>query len=185
LEPRIPTTQPHAAGETFAAAFETARSLTIEVAHTPEFDRAAERALKVQGGNVESLAGPERLRRIRAAGARYGVQLQALRQFEPWALYVLFSLPPAEIQGSRRTLDFALQDRAGAQVPVLAPGAYRRLAGRETPRELVRLAARLRVGRARSARLGRRDLGSLTPAANRAAAPAGGGAARGIWGWTA
>jgi hypothetical protein len=98
--------------EPVAATFETARSLTIEVVRTPEFDRAVERSIKIQGSDVEPLVGPERLSRIRAAGARYGLQLQALRQLKPWALYVLFSLPPAEVQNSRRTLDFALQDSA-------------------------------------------------------------------------
>jgi uncharacterized protein YbaP (TraB family) len=98
--------------EPVAATFETARSLTIEVVRTPEFDRAVERSMKIQGSDVEPLVGPERLSQIRAAGARYGLQLQALRQLKPWALYVLFSLPPAEVQNSRLTLDFALQDRA-------------------------------------------------------------------------
>ena len=95
-----------------AAAFETASSLTIEMVHTPEVDSAAERAVKIPGGNVEPSVGAERLGHIRAAGARYGLHLQALRQFKPWALYVLFSLPPAEIRNSRPTLDFALQGSA-------------------------------------------------------------------------
>ena len=95
-----------------AAAFETASSLTIEMVHTPEVDSAAERAVKIPGGNVEPSVGAEQLGHIRAAGARYGLHLQALRQFKRWALYLLFFQPPAEIRNSRPTLDFALQGNA-------------------------------------------------------------------------
>jgi uncharacterized protein YbaP (TraB family) len=95
-----------------AAAFETAKSLAIEIVHTPEVDSAVGRAMKIPGGNVERLVGPERFGQIRAAGARYGSDVEALRQFKPWALYLLFSLPPAEIRDSKPALDFVLQESA-------------------------------------------------------------------------
>jgi uncharacterized protein len=95
-----------------AAAFETAKSLAIEIVHTPEVDGVVGWALKIPGGNVERLVGPERFGQIRAAGARYGSRPEALRQFKPWALYLLFSLPPAEIRDSKPALDFVLQESA-------------------------------------------------------------------------
>jgi very-short-patch-repair endonuclease len=58
------------------------------------------------------LVGPERFGHIKAAGARYGLHPEALRQLKPWALYLVFAQPPAEIWSSRQALDFALQDRA-------------------------------------------------------------------------
>ena len=102
-----------------AAAFETARSLTIEIVDTPESDRAVAQAVKIPGGQVERLVGPERFRQIRAAGARYGLHPEALRQLKPWALYLLFAQPPAELRSSRQALDFALQERADQRgIPV-------------------------------------------------------------------
>jgi uncharacterized protein len=95
-----------------AAAFETAKSLAIEMVHTPEVDSALERAMKIPGGDVERLVGPERFGQIRAAGARYGLQPEALRQLKPWALYLLFSLPPVEIRDSKPALDCVLQESA-------------------------------------------------------------------------
>jgi uncharacterized protein len=92
-----------------AAAFETAQSLAIEIVHTPAVDTAVGRAMKIPGGNVERLVGPERYGQIRAAGARYGSQPEALRQLKPWALYLLFSLPPAEVRDRKPALDFVLQ----------------------------------------------------------------------------
>jgi TraB/PrgY/gumN family len=107
--------------EPVAAAFETASSLTIEIVHTPEVDRAVERAVKIPDGNVERLVGQERFRQIKAAGARYGSDLEALRRFKPWALYLLFTRPPAEIRNNPPELDFVLQQRAGEQgIPVSA-----------------------------------------------------------------
>jgi uncharacterized protein len=102
-----------------AAAFEAATSLAIEIVHTPEVDSAIGRAMKIPGGNVERLVGPERFGQIRAAGTRYGSQPEALRQLKPWALYLLFSLPPAEIRDSKPALDFVLQQSAEARgIPV-------------------------------------------------------------------
>jgi uncharacterized protein len=102
-----------------AAAFETAQSLAIEIVHTPEVDRVVEQTVKMPGGNVERLVGPERFRQIRAAGARYGSPPEALRQLKPWALYLLFSLPPAEIRDRKPALDFVLQESAEARgIPV-------------------------------------------------------------------
>jgi uncharacterized protein len=98
--------------EPVAAAFATAKSLAIEIVHTPEGDRVIAQAMQVPGGNVERLVGPERFGQIRAAGARYGSRPEALRQLKPWALYLLFSLPPAEIRDSRPALDFVLQESA-------------------------------------------------------------------------
>jgi uncharacterized protein YbaP (TraB family) len=95
-----------------AAAFENAKNLAIEIVHTPEVDSAVERTTKIPGGNVERLVGPERFKQITAAGARYGSQPEALRQFKPWALYLLFSLPPAEVRDSNPALDFVLQESA-------------------------------------------------------------------------
>jgi uncharacterized protein YbaP (TraB family) len=102
-----------------AAAFETATSLAIEIVRTPEVDSAIGRAMKIPGGDVERLVGPERFERIRAAGSRYGPRPDALRQLKPWALYLLFSLPPAEIRDSTPALDFVLQESAEARgIPV-------------------------------------------------------------------
>jgi uncharacterized protein YbaP (TraB family) len=102
-----------------AAAFETASSLTLEIVRTPDVDRTVERAVKIPGGSVERLVGPERLRQIRAAGAHYGANFEALRQLKPWALYLFFSQPRAEIRDSRQSLDFVLQrDAAQRGIPV-------------------------------------------------------------------
>jgi uncharacterized protein YbaP (TraB family) len=50
------------------------------------------------GRTLGDIAGPERMARIVAAGARYGLPPEALQQFRPWALNMIFSMPPSEME---------------------------------------------------------------------------------------
>ena len=84
--------------EPVAAVFATAASLTIEVVRSPavEAELLRERLLE-RGDNLAALVGPERFERVKQVGARYGLAEAQLRQFKPWALMTLFSVPPAAL----------------------------------------------------------------------------------------
>jgi uncharacterized protein len=103
--------------EPVAAVFGNATSLTIEVVRTPAVEAELLHArLLERGDNLAALVGPERFERVKEVGARYGLAEAQLRQFKPWALMTLFSVPPAELLGRRSStalpLDWMLQERA-------------------------------------------------------------------------
>lgn len=102
---------------------ESAASLTMEVvlddAASQEMARAT---LLPEGRLLGDLAGQERMQRIVETGARYGIPGEALQRFRPWAVQMMFSLPPAEMQrqaAGALFLDRVLQRRAAERgIPV-------------------------------------------------------------------
>lgn len=105
--------------EPVAAQFDGAHSLAVEVVQTSRAVRAYRSAMEIPNGNLELLIGSERLRLVEAVGARYGLSERRLRTLKPWALSVLFSVPPAEALAARPTLDKVLEEKAkGRDIPV-------------------------------------------------------------------
>jgi uncharacterized protein YbaP (TraB family) len=95
-----------------AAQFDGAHSLAVEVVQTPSAVRAYRDAMEIANGDLELLIGPERMTLVEEVGARYGLPEWRLRRLKPWALSVLFSVPPAEMQTRRPTLDQVLEEKA-------------------------------------------------------------------------
>ena len=105
--------------EPVAARFDGAHSLAVEMVQTPRAVRAYRRAMEIPNGDLELLIGPERMKMVVEVGARYGLSERRLRRLKPWALSVLFSVPPAEARAARPTLDKVLEVQAeGRAMPV-------------------------------------------------------------------
>ena len=70
------------------------------------------------GQTLAAIAGPERMARIEAAGAKYGFPPESLLALKPWAVFMIYSVPPSEFvrqaQGEP-ALDGALQQLAEAR----------------------------------------------------------------------
>lgn len=74
-------------------------SVTVELVLDDEATKAMGQAMVLTDGRVlGDIAGPDRMARIEAVGAVYGMPPEALQQFRPWAVNMLFSLPPSELQ---------------------------------------------------------------------------------------
>jgi uncharacterized protein YbaP (TraB family) len=74
-------------------------SITVELVLDDDATMAMGQAMILTDGRtLGDIAGPERMARIAAAGARYGMPAEALQQFQPWAVSMIFSLPPSELQ---------------------------------------------------------------------------------------
>ena len=94
-------------------------SVTVEMV----LDDAATMALGqamilTDGRTLGDIAGPERMARIEAIGANYGMPPGALQQFRPWAVNMIFSIPPSEIQRQATgapMLDNVLRENAEAR----------------------------------------------------------------------
>ncbi len=100
-----------------------ADSLTIEIVLDDAANMAlAHATLLPEGRRLGDIVGPERLRRIVETGARYGVPGEQLERFRPWAVQMMFSLPPAEVRRQSEGglfLDKVLAARAAARgIPV-------------------------------------------------------------------
>lgn len=100
-----------------------AGSLTVELVMDEAANATMARAtLLPEGRRLGDIVGPERFRRIADTAARYGMPGDALHRFRPWALQMLFSLPPAEMQRQAEGapfLDKVLQTRAAERgIPV-------------------------------------------------------------------
>ena len=105
--------------EPVATQFAGARSLAVEVVQAPAAVQALRRAIEMPDGDLELLIGPERMRLVEEAGARYGVPERRLRTLKPWALSLLFGMPPREVRDPRPPLDQVLVNNAEARaVPV-------------------------------------------------------------------
>jgi uncharacterized protein len=105
--------------EPVATQFAGARSLAVEVLQISAAVRTYGRAIEIPEGDLELLIGPERMRLVKEAGARYGMPEGQLRRLKPWVLSVLFSMPPREVRDGRPTLDQVLEQSAQARaVPV-------------------------------------------------------------------
>ncbi len=91
-------------------------SLTIEVVLDDAANTAlAHATLLPEERRLGDIVGPERLRRVVETGARYGIPAEQIERFRPWALQLMFSLPPAEIERQAKGglfLDKVLQLRA-------------------------------------------------------------------------
>jgi uncharacterized protein YbaP (TraB family) len=106
--------------EPVAAAFEAAQSLGLEVVLNADAIGQMRAAMRLPGGDLESLLGRARFERVADVGWRYGVGAAALLELKPWAVMDLFSLPPAEFarqnaRGAEPPLDLLLQHRAAAR----------------------------------------------------------------------
>ena len=99
--------------------FDSANSLTVEVAMTEEVMIEAMRAVALAPGrDLEGIVGTERFQEIVRLAERYGMGPDQLNRMKPWAVTVVFSLPPADVGDplrSLRVLDFQLQLRAASQ----------------------------------------------------------------------
>lgn len=74
-------------------------SITVELVLDDDATMAMGQAMILTDGRtLVDIAGPERMARIQAVGARYGMPAEALQQFQPWAVGMIFSLPPSELQ---------------------------------------------------------------------------------------
>jgi uncharacterized protein YbaP (TraB family) len=74
-------------------------SITIEMVMDDAVMATMGQAMILNDGRtLGGIAGPQRMARIEAAGARYGMPSEVLQQFRPWAVNMLFSLPPSELQ---------------------------------------------------------------------------------------
>lgn len=93
-----------------------ADSLTIEVVLDDAANTIMGQAMLLpEGRRLGDIAGPELWRRVAETGARYGVPAEFLQRFQPWAVQMIFSLPPAEMRRQSEGgayLDKVLQMRA-------------------------------------------------------------------------
>ena len=98
-------------------------SITIELLLDEAATAAMGRAMMLNDGRkLSDIAGPERMARIGEVGARYGMPGDALQSFRPWAVNMIFSVPPSEFQrqaSGAPMLDAALLDHGEARgIPV-------------------------------------------------------------------
>jgi uncharacterized protein YbaP (TraB family) len=48
------------------------------------------------GRTLAGIAGPQRMARVEAAGAKYGFPPESLLPLKPWAVFMIYSIPPSE-----------------------------------------------------------------------------------------
>lgn len=93
-----------------------AKSLALEIVMTGEVRTALGQAMmRFDGRSLRDVAGPGLSRRIAATGARYGMAPEQVEMLKPWALMLLFSIPPSEFMrqsAGRVPLDQLLQQEA-------------------------------------------------------------------------
>jgi len=74
-------------------------SVTVEMVIDDDVMAAMGQAMILNDGRtLGGIAGPERMARIEEVGAIYGMPAGALQRFQPWAVSMIFSLPPSEMQ---------------------------------------------------------------------------------------
>ncbi len=99
-----------------AQALERADSLALEIVMTGEVRSALGQAMLLfDGRTLRDIAGPGLTRRVAATGARYGMAPEQVQLLKPWALMLLFSIPPSEFlrqSAGRVPLDQMLQQQA-------------------------------------------------------------------------
>lgn len=99
-----------------------ANSLALEIVMTGEVQTALGQAMLLfDGRTLRDIAGPGLTRRVAATGARYGMAPEQVQLLKPWALMLLFSIPPSEFMrqsAGRVPLDQLLQQMAQSrQIP--------------------------------------------------------------------
>lgn len=94
-------------------------SVTVEMVLDDAAMAVMGQAMVLNDGRIlGDIAGPKRMARIEAVGARYGMPPEALQQFQPWAVNMIFSIPPSEIQRQATgapMLDNVLRENAEAR----------------------------------------------------------------------
>jgi uncharacterized protein YbaP (TraB family) len=79
-------------------AFESSSSATFEVIMTNETRTKMSTAMVLRDGRtLDQIVGAKRFEAVVAAGRRYGLPPDSLRQFKPWAIATVFSIPQAEL----------------------------------------------------------------------------------------
>lgn len=74
-------------------------SITVELVLDAAATMAMGQAMVLTDGRtLGDIAGPARMARIAAVGANYGMPPDMLRQLWPWAVSMVFSVPPSELQ---------------------------------------------------------------------------------------
>lgn len=100
-----------------------ANSLALEIVMTGEVRMALGQAMLLfDGRTLRDIAGPGLSQRVAATGARYGMAPEQVQLLKPWALMLLFSIPPSEFMrqsAGRVPLDQLLQQKAQSrQIPL-------------------------------------------------------------------
>lgn len=81
------------------AVMDAVDSITVELVLDGDATMAMGQAMVLTDGRtLGDIAGPERMARIEAVGANYGMPPEALQQFRPWAVSMVFSVPPSELR---------------------------------------------------------------------------------------
>lgn len=97
-------------------AFETSQSATFEIRQTGSGTAKMREMMMLEHGETlhEHLSRPQR-KLLAKAAELYGIPEHVLYRFKPWALYMMFAVPPSEAKRASRgkkMLDFSLQTRA-------------------------------------------------------------------------
>ena len=94
-------------------------SITVELVLDDNAVMAMGQAMVLTDGRtLGDIAGPERMARIAAVGANYGMPPEVLQQLWPWAVSMVFSVPPSELQrqsAGEPMLDNALREHGEAR----------------------------------------------------------------------
>ena len=110
-DPRV-LNLPKAVREAFAAA----KSATFEIRQSSSDQAKALKLMSLdRGKTLGDYLNREQLKLVEKAAELYGLPEHTLQRFKPWALYLMFSVPPSEQQRKakgKKALDFALQTRA-------------------------------------------------------------------------
>ncbi|WP_282604290.1 TraB/GumN family protein [Pelagibius sp. Alg239-R121] len=97
-------------------AFALAKSATFEIRQSSSDQARALKLMSLDGGKtLGDYLNREQLKLVGKAAELYGLPEHVLQRFKPWALYLMFSVPPSEQQRKakgKKALDFALQTRA-------------------------------------------------------------------------
>ncbi len=101
------------------SSLDASKTVILEIVMNPQVQMVlAQSMLFFDGRSLGQVAGTERLDRLVAAGARYGMGREQIQLFKPWALVLFFSLPPSEFQrqsAGGKPLDQIIQDTAKRQ----------------------------------------------------------------------
>lgn len=74
-------------------------SITVELILDQAATAAMGRAMVLDDGRtLGEIAGPQRMARIAEVAQNYGMPLASLQNFKPWAVTMIFSVPPSELQ---------------------------------------------------------------------------------------
>lgn len=117
-DPEIATPWP-----ALADVMNNADSITIELVLDEAATASMGQAMMLSDGrSLAQIVGRERMTKIVKTGAQYGMPVEALQQFKPWAVSMIFSLPPSELERQATgapMLDAVLQQHGNSRgIPV-------------------------------------------------------------------